>query len=60
MRKVFATLAKEVGGSKGRLQVIVLDHASSDVWGNIEHIHALPEWRGAEKLVPLAWISEAD
>jgi hypothetical protein len=53
------TLAKEVGASKGRLQVIVLDHASTDVWGGIEHIHAIPEWRGPEKLVPLAWISEA-
>lgn len=59
VRKVFATLAAEVGASKGRLQVIVLDHASQDVWGGIEHIHALPEWRGPEKLVPLAWISEA-
>jgi hypothetical protein len=59
VRKVFTTLAKEVGASKGRLQVIVLDHASTDVWGGIEHIHAIPEWRGPEKLVPLAWISEA-
>lgn len=58
VRKVFATLAAEVGASKGRLQVIVLDHASQDVWGGIENIHALPEWRGPEKLVPLAWISE--
>ncbi len=58
VRKVFATLAKEVGDSKGRLQVIVLDHASHDVWGGIEHIHALPEWRGSEKLVPLAWTTE--
>jgi hypothetical protein len=58
VRKVFTTLAKEVGASKGRLQVIVLDHASTDVWGGIEHIHALPEWRGPEKLVPLAWVSE--
>lgn len=57
VRKVFATLAKEVGSSKGRLQVIVLDHASSDVWGGIEHVYALPEWRGDEKLVPLAWIT---
>jgi len=58
VRKVFATLAAEVGASKGRLQVIVLDHASQDVWGGIDHIHALPEWRGPEKLVPLAWITE--
>jgi len=60
VRKVFTTLAAEVGASKGRLQVIVLDHASQDVWGGIEHIHALPEWRGLEKLVPLGWLSEAN
>jgi len=55
VRSVFATLGKEVVRAKGRLQVIVLDHAGDDVWGEIEGVTLAQEWRDSEKLVPLAW-----
>lgn len=55
VRLVFETLGKEVVRQKGRLQVIVLDHAGEDVWGEIEGVTLAQEWREAEKLVPLAW-----
>ncbi len=55
VRKVFDVMARVVGSAKGRLQVIVLDHAPREVWGNIPNIVAFEEWRDGTKLVPLDW-----
>jgi hypothetical protein len=38
----------------GGLQLIVLDHAPHDVWGDV-----VPEWRNGVKLVPIAWLDDA-
>jgi hypothetical protein len=55
--KVFRTLAAEVLRAKGRLQVIVLDHADEEVWGNIEGVALTEEWRdGQQRLVPADWM----
>ena len=59
VRKAFEVMGSVVRGEKGKLQLIVLDHASSEVWGGIEGVVGLPEWRGPVKLVPLEWLSEA-
>jgi hypothetical protein len=53
---VFETIGKEVVRAKGRLQAIVLDHAGTDVWGEIEGVSLAEEWRGDVKLVPLEWL----
>lgn len=57
IRKVFRVLADVVRQSEGRLQVIVLDHAADDVWGEISDVHLVEEWRHGRKLVPVEWIS---
>jgi hypothetical protein len=57
VRKVFQALSDEVDSAKGRLQVIVLDHADSGVWGGMPHLHLVEEWRSGRKLVPQAWIT---
>lgn len=57
VRKAFEVMSRVVDSAKGRLQVIVLDHAPSDVWGNIPNIVAFEEWRNGIKLVPTEWIS---
>ena len=57
VRAVFETLGREIIGAKGRLQVLVLDHAGADVWGEIPGVILAGEWRGDEKLVPPHWIS---
>lgn len=57
VRKAFKVLAKVVESANGRLQIIVLDHASREVWGNIPNIVAFEEWRDGVKLVPLEWMS---
>lgn len=55
VRKVFLLLGQECVAHKGRLQVIVLDHADKDVWGNIDGIEFCQEWREGNKLVPIEW-----
>lgn len=52
VRKVFSVLARGVNRAKGRLQIIVLDHAGSEVWDGIEGVNLAEEWREGEKLVP--------
>jgi uncharacterized protein DUF3732 len=55
VRKVFQAAANAVLAEPGRLQTIILDHADHDVWGGIEGIKLVEEWRGGQKLVPLDW-----
>lgn len=59
VRKAFEVMGSVVRSEKEKLQLIVLDHASSEVWGGIEGVVGLPEWRDGIKLVPMEWISEA-
>lgn len=58
VRKIFAMLAEAVRDSKGRLQIIVLDHATDTVWGGVEGINVAAEWRYGTKLVPDDWPAE--
>lgn len=55
VRKVFALFDKIVAKTNGRLQIIVLDHANEEVWGGLENVHLVEEWRG-KGLVPEGWI----
>lgn len=56
VRKAFNVMANAVVTAKGRLQIIVLDHAPREVWGDIPNIVAFEEWRDGVKLVPANWI----
>jgi hypothetical protein len=58
VRKVFEAMGQEIVRAKGQLQAIVLDHAGADVWGEIEGVTLVQQWRGSEKLVPPAWLGE--
>lgn len=58
VRKAFEVMGSVVRSAEGKLQLIVLDHASSEVWGGIDGVVGLPEWRGPTKLVPMEWLSE--
>ncbi|MBK6789061.1 MAG: DUF3732 domain-containing protein [Betaproteobacteria bacterium] len=57
VRMAFDVMGKVVLSAKGQLQLIVLDHASQYVWGDVEGVVGLPEWRNGIKLVPMEWIS---
>ncbi|MBN8615641.1 MAG: DUF3732 domain-containing protein [Deltaproteobacteria bacterium] len=56
VRKAFQVLGRVVLEARGRLQLIVLDHAGTDVWGGVPGVVGLPEWRNGVKLVPLEWL----
>lgn len=61
VQKAFEVLGKVVLEAKGKLQVIVLDHASRDLWGGIPGVVGLNEWRDGIKLVPMKWLqNDAD
>lgn len=54
VRKVFSLLDTIIQKTDGRLQVIVLDHADEEVWGDLSNVHLVEEWRG-RGLVPSGW-----
>jgi len=39
------------------LQVIILDHAGPDVWGEIPGVVLTEEWRDKAALVPPHWLT---
>lgn len=59
VRSVFEAIGNEVVRAKGRLQAIVLDHASTDVWGGLKGVTLTEEWRDGVKLVPIDWLDGA-
>lgn len=57
VRSVFQAIGDEVVAAKGNLQVIILDHAGLDVWGEIPGVVLTEEWRDNDALVPLHWLT---
>jgi hypothetical protein len=55
VRKTFVTLATATKETKG-LQILVLDHAGKDVWGDVD-VQLVEEWRDGKALVPQAWLA---
>jgi hypothetical protein len=58
VKSVFKLLGNVVSNASSPLQVIVLDHADEDVWGNLPGVEVRQIWRNGEKLVPLEWLTE--
>jgi len=58
VQKVFKTLANAIEAAKGRLQIIVLDHAGKNVWGDIDGVVLIEEWRNNRKLIPPSWLPD--
>ena len=55
---MFEVMQKSINDNSGNFQILVLDHASSDIWGEIEGIHEVAEWIGTEALIPQCWIND--
>ena len=58
VRSMFETVARSVADSDGKWQAIILDHADASVYGEIEGVYEVEEWRG-KKLIPQTWIDAA-
>ena len=60
VKKMFKTIVSSVAGCGGGWQAIILEHAGSDIWGDIEGIHLVEEWRNGGKLIPENWYAEGN
>jgi hypothetical protein len=60
VKQMFQTIAASVRKDDGAWQAIVLDHAGSDIYGDIDGIVEVEEWRNGKKLIPANWYSESD
>lgn len=54
VRSVFSVLGQQTIAAKGRLQIIVLDHAGENVWGDLPGVSLADDWHEAA-LVPAHW-----
>lgn len=57
VKSIFSTIANSIIESQGAWQCIILDHADSDIYGTIEGVHEVVEWRNGKKLIPEEWYS---
>jgi hypothetical protein len=55
VKNIFSTIAESIKSTNGQWQAIILDHARSDIYGEIEGIVTIEEWRNNKKLIPINW-----
>ena len=60
VREIFNTLNQAVIDNKGKLQIVVLDHADATVWGSIpeEQRHIVANWSEGDALIPHYWYED--
>jgi hypothetical protein len=58
VRKILKGMADVIASTKNRLQIIVLDHASDSVWGNVPQVRSIEDWREGRALIPLDWLRD--
>lgn len=54
---IFKTIATSISNKGGAWQGIILDHADDDVYGQIDGVYEVDEWRNRKKLIPMEWYS---
>lgn len=55
VKLMFSTVANSIIAKKGAWQGIILDHADSDIYGEIKGVHEVDVWRDGKKLIPVEW-----
>ncbi len=56
VRRIFRALASGITRTKGRLQILVTDHAGAVTWDGVDGVHLVEEWReGKDYLIPSEW-----
>lgn len=58
VKSMFQTIVASVNSKSGQWQAIILDHAGSDIYGEIDGVIEVEEWRDGKKLIPSAWYVE--
>ena len=60
VKEMFEIMQKSIDDNNGQFQILVLDHAASDIWGDIDGIHEVAEWTEDKALIPQNWIDNND
>ena len=55
VKKIFYTIASAIKSDNGLWQAIILDHAPESIWGNIQNVYKVAEWRDGKKLIAYDW-----
>lgn len=57
VKKIFNAMSTFINELGSDMQIIVTEHADETVWGGIDQVHLVEQWRGNNlKLVPVEWI----
>jgi len=59
VKKIFAALSDAINRTKGKLQIIVLEHAGPSIWKDFPEVHKVARWRNNEEekaLIPYEWM----
>ena len=55
VKQMFTTVSNSIIAKNGAWQGIILDHADSDIYGDIDGVHEVEVWRDGNKLIPVEW-----
>lgn len=56
-RKIFESASNCLNRTKGKFQIIIVEHAPEITWQGIDNIHLVDEWRGNKALIPFDWMN---
>lgn len=55
VQKMFETISQSIQETDGAWQAIILEHADKSVYGEVEGVHEVENWRDGLKLIPESW-----
>lgn len=63
VQRIFQAFTNAIERTTGNLQIIVLEHAGTKIWENMDNVHLVARWRDDENnnenaLIPKSWINE--
>ena len=56
VKKMFETISQSIRETGGAWQAIILEHADGSVYGDVEGVQEVENWRDERKLIPESWI----
>lgn len=60
VKKIFEALSDYIKKANSELQIIIMEHADEDIWGEFDDITLVERWRGSNKLIPIEWMPKKE
>jgi hypothetical protein len=57
VRRVFEALSSAVARTRGRLQIVLIDHVGESEWHDMKDVHLVERWREGNALIPSHWLT---